>query len=106
MRQLRAKRRNRHAGRHDEQCADQRDVTERKRKLQRGDFGKFRSLGPARINVSESRRNGDDDTEAGRRCDRLVNRAPVKRHQQVRQLAAANAHQGRQHADDDTVNPH
>ena len=106
MRGPHPQRRGQQAQRHHQHGADQRDVAERKRQLQRCDIGKTRGRGPAGIDVAE--RPGDRDQDCQRRGgrDRLMDRPAVEGHQQVRKQSAAYAHQGGEDAYEEAVDFH
>ena len=99
MRQPDAERRRQHAGRRHDDGRDQRDVAEREGRLQRQHVGIGGGGRPARIDVAERAGNRDQHAEPGRGRDRLVDRAAVEGHEHVGELAAADPHQRRQHAD-------
>ena len=106
VRDLHPERRRDQRGRHHQQRADQRHIADRKRHLQRGDIGKARCRRPAGIDIADRAGDRDQDRDRRRGRDRLMDRPAIERHQQVREQAAADAHQGRQQPDEEAVDAH
>ena len=106
MRGLDAERSGQQAGRHHQHRADQGDIAERERQLQRGDVGIACRRRPAGVDIADRARDRDQHRERRRGRHRLMNRPAVKRHQEIGEQPAADAHQGRQQPDQRAIESH